>query len=443
VTDLVVLADRALIGGSFRPAAVHVEGRRIAMVRPVDADLPSGATVLRLSDDEVLLPGLVDTHVHVNEPGRTHWEGYDTATQAALAGGVTTILDMPLNAIPPTVEAAALRLKRLAADGQSHCHVGFLGGAVPDNAERLAELVQAGVFGFKCFLLPSGVDEFAPLTLTGLADALTETARLGSLLMVHAEDALTIADAPPAHGRRYADYLASRPAEAEEIAVGAVARAAARTGGRAHIVHLSTAAGVAVLRAAQRAGVHITAETCPHYLTIDPADIPDGATQFKCCPPIRGGADAEALWQGLADGVIGAVVSDHSPCPPAMKDLDTGDFGTAWGGISSVQLGLPVLWTAARRRGVPLSDVVRWMSAGPADIVRLAGKGRIQAGGDADLVVFAPDAEHTVLPGELRQRHYLTPYNNQAVTGEVRRVVLDGRPVTEKPAGRLLRWEDR
>jgi allantoinase len=379
----------------------------------------------------------------VNEPGRTHWEGYRSATQAALAGGVTTILDMPLNAVPPTVDVEALELKRLAAREQIHCHVGFLGGAVPGNIDQLGELVRAGAFGFKCFLLPSGVDEFAPLRPAELTEALTEVARLGSLLMVHAEDPLTIADAPAAHGRRFCDYLASRPAEAEEIAVGAVARAAARTGGRAHIVHLSTAAGVAVLRAAERAGVRITAETCPHYLTIDPADIPDGATQFKCCPPIRGGADADALWQALADGVIGAVVSDHSPCPPAMKDLNTGDFGTAWGGISSVQLGLPVLWTAARRRGIPLSDLVRWMSAGPADLVRLAGKGRIQAGGDADLVIFAPDAERRILPGELRQRHYLTPYNNQRVTGEVRRVVLDGRLATDRPAGRLLSWEDR
>ena len=443
MTDLVVLAARALIGGAFRPAAVHITGGRIARVHPWDAPVPDGVTVLRTAPGEVLLPGLVDTHVHVNEPGRTHWEGFATATRAALAGGVTTILDMPLNAIPPTLDRPALELKRQAAGGRVHTDVGFLGGAVPRNLDRLADLVAAGVFGFKCFLLPSGVDEFPPLDATGLAAAMTRIAELGSLLMVHAEDEAALAEAPAAHGPRYADYLASRPPEAEQAAVGAVARAAARTGARAHIVHLSSAAGVATLRAAQRAGVRISAETCPHYLTLEPADIPDGATQFKCCPPIRGGADAEALWQALADGVISAVVSDHSPCPPAMKRLDTGDFGEAWGGVSSVQLGLPVMWTAARRRGVPLTDVVRWMSAGPADLTGLAGKGRIQAGADADLVVFDPDAEIRVQPGELRQRHYLTPYNGRELRGAVRTVVLGGRIASDEPVGRLLAREDR
>jgi allantoinase len=441
--DLVVVADRALIGGGFRPAVLQVTGGRIATVQPPGSPLPDGAAVLRLAEDEVLLPGLVDTHVHVNEPGRTHWEGFATATRAAAAGGVTTILDMPLNAIPPTLDPDALAVKRRAATGEVFTDVGFLGGVVPGDPGRLAALAAAGVYGFKCFLLPSGVPEFPPVGDAGLPAAMTEIARLDSLLMVHAEDADTVAEAPPASGGRYSDYLASRPAEAEAVAVGQVARAAARTGARAHIVHLSSAAGVAVLRAAQRAGVRLTAETCPHYLALDPANIPDGATEFKCCPPIRGGADADALWQALADGVITAVVSDHSPCPPAMKALATGDFAAAWGGVSSIQLGLPVMWTAAQRRGVPLQDVVRWMSAGPADLVRMAGKGRIQAGADADLVVFAPDQRHRVLAGELRQRHYLTPYNGTELTGVVRSVLLAGRPVTDTPAGRLLSREDR
>lgn len=443
VTDLVVVADRALVGGSFRPAVVHVTHGRISTVQPLGSPVPDGAAVLRLADEEVLLPGLVDTHVHVDEPGRTHWEGFATGTRAAVAGGVTTILDMPLNSVPPTVNADALAVKRRAALGQIYTDVGFLGGVLPGNIGALGALAAAGVYGFKCFLLPSGVDEFPPVTDAGLLAAMTEIARLDSLLMVHAEDTDAIAEAPPAHGSRYADYLASRPAEAEAVAVGQVARAAARTGVRAHIVHLSSAAGVQVLRAAQRAGVRISAETCPHYLALEPADIPDGATQFKCCPPIRGGADADALWQGLADGVIASVVSDHSPCPPAMKALATGDFAAAWGGVSSVQLGLPVVWTAAQRRGVRLEDVVRWMSAGPADLARLAGKGRIQVGADADLVVFAPDERHRVLAGELRQRHYLTPYNDTELSGVVRSVLLAGRPVTDSPAGRLLAKEDR
>jgi allantoinase len=437
-TDLVVIAERALVGDRLQPAAVHVSDSRIAAVLPADAPLPADARVLRLAPDEVLLPGLVDTHVHVNEPGRTEWEGFASATRAAVAGGITTVLDMPLNSIPPTTTARALELKRAAARGQIAADVGFLGGVVPGNTAQLAGLVEVGVFGFKCFLPPSGVDEFPAVEPRQLEEALAEIGRLGSLLMVHAEDPGLLAAAPPPSGRRYRGFLDSRPADAEAAGVATVAAAAAGTGARAHIVHLSSAAGVAAVRAAQRAGVRLTAETCPHYLALEPDEIPDGATEYKCCPPIRGGADADALWQGLADGVIAALVSDHSPCPPAMKSLETGDFGDAWGGISSVQLGLPVVWTAARRRGVSLEEVVRWMSAGPADLAGIPGKGRIVAGNDADFVVFAPDATREVDPDGLRHRHHLTPYNGRTLFGSVRAVLLRGRPATEESGGQLL-----
>jgi allantoinase len=436
--DLVVIAERALVGDHLQAAAVHVSGSRIAGVWPADGPVPAGASVLRLAADEVLLPGLVDTHVHINEPGRTEWEGFASATRAAVAGGITTVLDMPLNSIPPTTTVRALELKRAAAQGQIATDVGFLGGVVPGNTAELAGLVAAGVFGFKCFLPPSGVDEFPAVDPGQLGEALAEIGRLDSLLMVHAEDPEVLAEAPQPRGRQYRGFLDSRPAAAEAAGVATVAAAAAGTGARAHIVHLSSAAGVAAVRDAQRAGIHLTAETCPHYLTLEPGEIPDGATEYKCCPPIRGGADADALWQGLADGVISALVSDHSPCPPAMKSLETGDFGDAWGGISSVQVGLPVVWSAARRRGVPLAEVVRWMSAAPADLAGIRGKGRIAAGHDADLMVFAPDATRELDPAALRHRHHLTPYNGRTLFGAVRTVLLRGRSVTEQADGLLL-----
>ncbi len=392
---------------------------------------PGAAQLIELGADRVLLPGLVDSHVHVNEPGRTEWEGFATATAAAAAGGVTTIVDMPLNSIPPTVDVDALAVKRAAAQGQLAVDVAFWGGAVPGNVGELAALHAAGAVGFKCFLLPSGVDEFAPLDAAGLDAAMRAIAGFDGLLIAHAEDPDIIAAAPAPHGRHYADFVASRPAAAETRAVGQLVETARRTGCRVHVVHLSSAATLPVLRAAQADGLPVTAETCPHYLTLRAADVPDGATQFKCCPPIRDDANADALWAALLDGTIDCVVSDHSPCTIAAKRLDSGDFGQAWGGIASVQLGLPVMWTAARARGVDLGRLATWMAAAPARLAGLTDRGAIVPGRRADLCVFAPDETFVVDPAKLRHRNPISPYAGRTLRGVVVQTWLAGRPIRD------------
>jgi allantoinase len=436
VADLVVRSRRTLTADGERPAAVVVAGGRIVAVEAYDAvvDAAAGADL----GDTALLPGLVDTHVHVNEPGRTEWEGFASATRAAAAGGVTTIVDMPLNSLPPTVDVEALRVKQGAAAGRCHVDVGFWGGAIPGNAGALPALHDAGVFGFKAFLADSGVPEFPPVTAAELRLAM---GCVDARFVVHAEDPhhLHAAASSPA----YADFLASRPPDAEQAAVATVIDAARATGARAHVLHLSSATALPLIAGARAAGVRITAETCPHYLALAAEHVPAGATEFKCCPPIRDAANADRLWRALADGLITCVVSDHSPCTPELKRRDTGDFAAAWGGIASVQLGLPVVWTAARDRGFTLADVVRWMARRPADLVGLHAKGRIAVGADADLVAFDPDATFTVDPHALHHRNPVTPYAGRVLTGVVRATWLRGRPVTgDAPEGRLLTRED-
>jgi allantoinase len=409
----------------------------------IEAVLPYGVTeadVVELPADEVLLPGLVDTHVHVNEPGRTEWEGFATATRAAAAGGVTTIVDMPLNSIPPTVNVAALAAKRAAAAGKVHVDVGFWGGIVPGNLPDVSALDEQGVFGFKSFLLDSGVPEFGHLDRAQLVAALAEVRRHGALLILHAEDDAVISAQPAPVGRHYRDFLSSRPRGAEDSAIGWVIEAARRTGARAHIVHLSSSDALPMIRAAREAGVALTVETCPHYLTLTAEQIPDGATQFKCCPPIREASNQDKLWAALGDGTIDCVVSDHSPCVPELKCADSGDFGKAWGGIAGLQLGLPAVWTAAHDRGHGLTDVARWMALRPAELVGLRHKGKIATGADADLCAFAPDETFTVDASTLRHRHPVTPYHGRTLRGVVRRTWLRGSEVDGGlPRGRLLR----
>ncbi|PUA81772.1 allantoinase AllB [Nocardioides currus] len=439
--EVLLRAGRAVVAGVERPASVRVRDGVVVEIGPVDAQADGAAEVV-LADDEVLLPGLVDTHVHVNEPGRTEWEGFASATRAAAAGGVTTIVDMPLNSIPPTTTVAALEEKRTVARDQAWVDVGFWGGAVPGNTSDLAGLHDAGVFGFKCFLLDSGVEEFPHLTAPDFATAMAETARLDALMIVHAEDGAEIAEC--VHGAAYDGFLASRPDVAEQRAIDLVLDTARATGGRAHVVHLSAAAAVPALRAARRDGVDVSVETCPHYLTFEADGIPDGATELKCCPPIRGGANRDALWRALTDGDIDLVVTDHSPCTADLKRADTGDFADAWGGIASLQLGLPAVWTGARERGIPLTDVVRWMAEAPARRVGAVGKGRIEVGAAADLCVFAPDETWVVDPARLHHKNPVSAYAGRTLTGTVRSTWLRGRPVdlSAEPRGRLLRRGD-
>lgn len=443
---LVVRARRAVLPGGTAPATVLVEDGRIVAVDVPGRDLPAAAEVVDLGDDEVLLPGLVDSHVHVDEPGRTDWEGFATATAAAAAGGVTTLVDMPLNSVPPTVDAAALAVKRDAARGAVAVDVAFWGGAVPlrDGApdpagavdpDRMAALVAAGVCGFKCFLTDSGVPEFPPVGPDDLVLAARTCAELGVPLIVHAEDDAVLAAAPgPGPGAAgtpdYAAFLASRPVRAETVAVRRLAEVAAATGARVHVLHVSAVEAADEVAAARRAGLALTAETCPHYLTLDAETL--ASTAGKCCPPVRAAGNREALWAALADGRIDAVVSDHSPCPPALK---AGGFARAWGGVSSLELGLRLVWTGAAARGLGLDAVVRAMCTAPAALAGLAAKGSIAVGADADLVAFAPDATGVVDPARLHHRHRVSPYGGTRLRGQVRRVWLRGRA---PGAGRLI-----
>lgn len=428
--ELVVRAESALIDRDWRAAEIGISG---GIVRAIGQGL-EGDQVITLAPDEVLLPGVVDTHVHINEPGRTEWEGFASATRAAAAGGVTTVIDMPLNSIPATTSVEALETKRQVAAQEAIIDVGFWGGAVPENLGHLRELHDAGVFGFKAFLTPSGVDEFGHLDPTQLEAALEELATFGGLLIVHAEDPGVIDAHADDGGADYHRFVESRPDEAEITAIERVIAGVRRTGTRAHILHLSSAKALPALRAARAEGLPITVETCPHYLTIAEEQIGDGQTQYKCCPPIRDDANRDALWAALVDGDIDIVVTDHSPSTAALKfqggpDSHSGDFQTSWGGIAGLQLGLAAVWTEAASRGIPLETVLGWMSRGPADFVGLSHKGRIAVGADADLVAFAPDATFTVRADELLHKNPVSAYDGRELKGVVRRTWLRGQPV--------------
>ncbi|MFB7211328.1 allantoinase AllB [Streptomyces sp. NPDC056255] len=420
-------STRVITPEGARPASVTVADGRIVDVLPHTAEVPAGARLVDVGDDAVL-PGLVDSHVHVNDPGRSEWEGFWTATRAAAAGGITTLIDMPLNSLPPTTTVDNLRVKQEVARSKAHIDTGFWGGAIPSNLKDLRPLHEAGVFGFKCFLSPSGVEEFPELDPARLAAAIAEIASFDGLLIVHAEDPGHLAAAPQNSGPAYAGFLASRPRAAENDAIALLIRLAREHDARVHVLHLSSSDALPLIAAARREGVRITAETCPHFLTLTAEEVPDGATEFKCCPPIRERENQDALWQGLADGTLDCVVSDHSPC---TIDLKTPDFGTAWGGISSLQLGLPAIWTAARERGHSLEDVVRWMSAGPARLAGLTSKGAIAPGYDADFAVLAPEETFTVDPARLHHRNPITAYAGKTLHGVVRGTWLRGERIAE------------
>src|SRR5947209_1313096 len=454
-SDFVVRGQRVVTPGSVQAASIYVHRGRVVAVRPFD-DVPQGCKVVE-AGESVVLPGLVDSHVHVNEPGRTRWEGFKTATRAAARGGTTTIVDMPLNSVPPTTTLEGFRQKLGAARGQCRVDVAFWGGVVPGNLQQLAPLHAAGVVGFKCFLIPSGVEEFPPVTENELRPSMFELARLGVPLIVHAElpgpveRALAACCAGETGGdpRCYETFLRSRPREAEDEAVALMIGLCRETGARAHIVHHSSADALPLLREAKREGLPLSAETCPHYLAFAAEGIADGATEFKCCPPVRERENQERLWEALREGTISMVVSDHSPCPPEMKRRQEGDFLKAWGGISSLQFRLAGVWTEARRRGFALEDLARWPAQEPARLADLdLRKGSIAPGRDADLVFFDPEATLIVAPEINEHRHKLTPYDGQTLSGVVEATYLRGEKIyerghfSERPTGRLLKRGD-
>lgn len=440
--ELVVAGEKIVTPEGIRPAAIIIEGGRIAAVVNRDA-APAGVPGFDAGPLPVM-PGLVDAHVHVNEPGRAEWEGFATATQAALSGGVTTIVDMPLNSIPVTTSVQAFEFKWEAAQGQCHTDTAFWGGIVPGNADQLKGMVEDGVCGFKCFLIHSGIDEFPAVGEEDLRRALPILKELGVPLLVHAE---LETEAPPC-GPTYPEFLASRPPSWELGAVELMIKLCREFKTAVHIVHLSAAEALPLIAEAKAEGLPLTVETCPHYLTFAAEQVPQGRTDYKCAPPIREAANREALWQGLIQGSIDLVVSDHSPCAPQLKLMEEGDFSRAWGGISSVQLGFPAVWTEALKRGVGLEQVSCWMSERPAALAGLSKrKGRIAKGCDADLAVMDVDAQFFVEPKIIRHKHKLTPYMGRALRGGTAAVFLRGERVyfdgvfDKGPAGELLKHD--
>ncbi len=442
-----VQGQRVVTPEGVRPATVRIEAGRIAAVENYQSQL-TGLGVID-AEDRVVSPGLVDSHVHINQPGRTEWEGFETATRAAAAGGVTTLVDMPLNAIPATTTVEALRIKRDAAQSNCWVDVGFWAGVVPGNLGEISALAETGVCGFKAFLVDSGVPEFEAIDLQELRVAAATIASIGLPLLVHSEhldeilapaDDLALEDR-----RRYLRYMQSRPAIAEVQAIEALIAIAEATGVRLHIVHLATGKALPTINAARQRGVAITVESCPHYLTFAAEEIGDGQTLFKCAPPIREAGEREQLWQGLLNQEIDLIATDHSPSPPELKDMDGGDFFNAWGGISSLQLLLPAVWTEAKRRGADLSHLVQWLSTKPASLAGLSRrKGQFAVGFDADLVVWDDEASQVVDPAQLEHRHKITPYAGRELSGVVEATVLRGQLVysegqfLEEPHGALL-----
>ena len=439
--DLIVRGRKVILPGApdAAPASIHVQHGRVSAIAAASQDLPAGVPVFD-AGDLVLMPGIVDPHVHINEPGRVDWEGFSTATRAAAAGGVTTLVEMPLNSIPATTSAEGFRAKLAATAGKLNVDVGFWGGVVPGNTAELRPMWEAGVFGFKCFLVPSGVAEFPHVTEKDLRAAMPVLAELGAPLLVHAElpgpieKAEKAASGSKAAATRYATWLASRPAEAETEAIALALQLAREFNVHIHIVHLSAAEAAPLLAAAWANGTKFSVETCPHYLTFAAEGIPDGATEFKCAPPMRDKDNREKLWAALGDGLIDFIATDHSPCPPEMKCRETGDFLKAWGGIASLQLELPAVWTLAQQRGYSVQRVAEWLCLRPA---RLAGlgkqKGTIAVGCDADFVVWNPEGKFRVQPSELYQRHKLTPYAGMEMRGVVAATFLRGRKIFERP----------
>lgn len=422
-------STRVATPDGVRPAAIHLEAGRITRVAAWE-DFPAHPEAGFDAGKLLVVPGLVDTHVHVNEPGRTEWEGFATATRAAARGGITTICDMPLNSIPATTTLAALEQKRAAAQTQSLVNLEFIGGVIPGNTGHLSALRKAGVCAFKCFLTPSGVPEFPAVSESDLREALPVLAGLGVPLMVHAEDPSRLRSGGRGPSRRYADYLASRPVDAEHQAIAMLIRLLDWCPTPIHIVHLSSATSLELVRVARARGIPLTVETCPHYLTFAAEEIPDGATEFKCAPPLRSAAEREALWEALVAGDIDLVASDHSPCPPGLKDTG-GDFFAAWGGIASLELTLSAVWTGAKPRGVAPEQVAVWMSANPARLVQLEKrKGAVAVGWDADLTVWDPEAAYVVEPALLEQRHKITPYAGRKLLGRVVATYSGGRLVS-------------
>lgn len=424
---MILRADQALVDGHLQAADIVIEGSTITAVLLGDQAGAANVEVERVPSGTLLLPGNVDSHVHVNEPGRTRWEGFSTATEAAARGGITTIVDMPLNSIPPTIDVGSLALKKAIAGPKLHVDAGFWGGAVPENLGNLEPLWDAGVFGFKCFLSDSGVPEFRHLERAQFAVAMKEIASFGGLMIVHAEDPAVLNAVPAWSSRSYADFVLSRPDAAEVNAIQLVIDQVREHGTRAHILHLSSAKAIDLIQAAKAEGLPLTVETCPHYLVFDSEHVPDGAPEFKCCPPIRDAGNQKALWDALGEGIIDIVVSDHSPSTIEEKVKGGGDLALAWGGVSGLQVTFPTMVDEAAERGHDITRVSRWMSAGPAHMAGLKGKGAIAAGNDADLAFYEPGRAIAIDGSLLAHKNKLSAYSGRTLSGSVSKTIVRGQ----------------
>ena len=445
----IIRSRRVLLPDGVAQACVHIQEGVISKVGEWD-EVDRAARLLDVGN-EVILPGVVDIHAHINDPGRSDWEGFESATRAAAAGGITTLVDMPLNSIPPTTSVAALGKKIAASAGRLWIDVAFHGGIVPGNERDLRPLMEDGVVGLKCFLCDSGVEEFPAVTPAQLAAAIEPLKGFEPWILVHAESAdvlnaarANVASGATGGGWTYDDYLRSRPDEAEYLSIRQLIALAERLSARIHIVHLSSATALSLIAQAKAKHLSVTAETCPHYLTFDAESIADRATELKCAPPIRSAANRENLWQGLREGVIDIIASDHSPCLPELKA--NRDFSQAWGGIASLQYSLAAVWTEAHRRGFALSDLALWMCQRPAKLARLPAKGAIEPGKDADLICFAPDETFTVAAAQILHRHKTTPYSGRHMRGVVKQTFLRGALIYDhqgswsgNPQGRIVR----
>ncbi|XP_053706220.1 allantoinase, mitochondrial isoform X1 [Synchiropus splendidus] len=440
-----VRSTRVLIGNEVCPAVIIIENGKIKqIVSHADFTEVDGSQVLD-AGNSLVMPGIVDCHVHVNEPGRTSWEGFWTATRAAAAGGVTTIVDMPLNSVPPTTTLGNFQEKQREAAGKCFVDTAFWGGVIPGNQLELRPMIQAGVAGFKCFLIHSGVDEFPHVTDSDLHSAMKQLQDTGSVLLFHAERDVEANTDGASDPRQYSTFLQSRPDVMETEAIRIVTELCRQYQVRCHIVHLSSAQPLELIQAARQSGAPLTVETTHHYLSLCAEDIPVGATQFKCCPPIRGSTNRELLWSALKEGKIDMVVSDHSPCTPELKKLERGDFTQAWGGISSLQFGLSLFWSSASKRGFTLPDVVRLLCHETARLCRLDNqKGCLAPGYDADLVIWDPEKEFEIKEGNIHHKNKLTPYLGATLQGLVRTTIIRGQLVYRdgcfcpEPLGQLL-----
>jgi allantoinase len=439
--DAAIKSDRVITPAGTEKAIVLIKDGKVT---DVVSEMPDGDFPITDVGNKVVMPGIIDPHVHINEPGRTDWEGFDTATKAAIAGGITTLVDMPLNSSPVTTTVKAFDEKIKATKGQLHTNCGFWGGIIPGNEKEIEPLIEKGILGFKAFLTHSGIDEFPNVTEGDLRKAMPIIAKHGLPLLVHCELSdpthLPIAIGTPLTTRLYSDYLASRPKKWEDDAIALMIRLCEEFNCRVHIVHLSSADSIEQIAKAKQKGLPLTVETGQHYLFFNAEDIKDGQTQFKCAPPIREKVNNEKLWLALKDGIIDFVATDHSPSPPAMKEMISGDFMKAWGGISSIQFALPVLWTAAKKRDCSLNDISKWLCENPAILPGLQGRnrktflpaGRIQKGYDADLVVWDPDQRFTVTEDIIQHKHKITPYLNEELFGVVEQTYLKGEKVFDK-----------